>query len=71
MVENLSEKSKSGYNELKQRILEDMVASEIERYYPDARILQNIHIPKSIGKSTEIDILVLDTQASLSLKRKI
>ena len=54
-----SEENRRTYNDLKQRMLEDMIVSEVENHWPEAKILKNVLIPKSKGEPTEIDVLVL------------
>ena len=64
------ENKRSAYNELKQRMLEDMIVAEVENKWPEAKVLKNVHVPKSDGQSTEIDVLVFDSKGIFVIEAK-
>ena len=66
----LSNDNKEVYRNMKQRVLEDMIASEIKQYMPDAIVMKNVHVPKSSGGFTEIDVVALSTEGIFVIEGK-
>jgi len=47
------------YFEVKQKVLENWIESELKAQYPEAKILKNIYCPKPDGSTSEIDIVMI------------
>jgi hypothetical protein len=68
-VEQVS--SKNGhFIQVKQKILENMIESELKSLFPSAKILKNIYVPKSDGTTSEIDLLMISVDGIFLFEAK-
>ena len=67
---NLNKKNQNEYNRAKQMFLETRIESEIRHKMPDAKIIRNAYVPRSDGKSSEIDLIVISTKGIFIIESK-
>jgi hypothetical protein len=70
LEESKDDQTRTQYLYAKQVLLETLVTAEIEKCYPDAKIIKNAYIPQSSGEYSEIDIIAIHTSGIYILEVK-
>lgn len=53
-------KENNPFYQIKQQFLEEEIEIELIKQFPHAKVMKNVFIPTSSGKTTEIDLLLID-----------
>ncbi len=70
LEENQDDQTRTEYLYAKQVMLESSVAAEIQKHYPDSKLIKNAYIPQSKGEFSEIDIIVIHTSGIFIIEVK-
>jgi hypothetical protein len=60
-LETQEDKINQAFTNSKGEILELMIENKLNELFPEAKIYRNVYVPKSYGKDTQIDVLMLES----------
>ncbi len=67
---SMSKESKEAFTNAKQEFLESRIEAEIMAKMPNSKVIRNAYVPRTDGKTSEIDLIVINMQGIFIIEAK-